>query len=69
MFYQLERTKNSDCHELGSEWRLPRIEEFKKIWPYKILSEVLVPFTIGVLMTPRDTMIKLLCSISEKAFM
>jgi len=24
-----------ECAELGSEWRLPRIDEFKKIWPYK----------------------------------
>ena len=24
-----------ECTELGSEWRLPRIDEFKKIWPFK----------------------------------
>ena len=24
-----------ECAKLGSEWRLPRIDEFKKIWPYK----------------------------------
>ena len=24
-----------ECAELGSEWRLPRVDEFKKIWPFK----------------------------------
>ena len=31
---------SKECAELGSEWRLPRIEEFKKYGHIKILSEV-----------------------------